>query len=93
MFYNTINLQGIDLKNAHEKELKQKEKVLQFFEINKDQKLTPVEVHKALFTDETPLTSIRRAITDLTKEGVLMQTSLQKQGSYGKLNYCWQYRK
>lgn len=39
------------------------------------------------------LTSIRRSITDLTKEGRLIkcQWSESKQGRYGKLNRTWRY--
>ena len=39
-----------------------------------------------------PITSIRRAITNLESEGLLHKTDIQKPGVYGKLNYCWVYK-
>ena len=36
-----------------------------------------------------PITSIRRAITDLTNEGKLVKTNSLKKGNYGKKCHCW----
>ena len=37
----------------------------------------------------TLITSVRRSITDLTKEGYLEKTSEQRKGLYGKKEYIW----
>ena len=93
MYYNTTSLDGIELKEAKNQEMKQKERILEFFKANKKEEFTPFDVHKALFGNATPVTSIRRAITDLTKEGELTQTQTQKREIYGKNNFCWKYNK
>lgn len=84
-WYNTIELE----KNALEKEIQnaknQEEKILIVFK--KEKELTPSEVWEYLM--EYPLTSIRRAMTNLTDQGRLIKTSTQKVGYYGKANYVW----
>jgi len=37
----------------------------------------------------SPITSVRRVITNLTGEGVLRKTDHQKEGPYGDPNYTW----
>jgi hypothetical protein len=58
---------------------------------------TPFEVWNTLtFLDnQILLTSVRRSISDLTKEGRLIkcQWSESKPGAYGKLNRTWRYNK
>jgi hypothetical protein len=39
---------------------------------------------------DTPLTSIRRAITNLTKKGYLRKTNIKVTGKYGRKEYCWE---
>ena len=36
-----------------------------------------------------PITSIRRALTDLTSKGKLVKSSIMKMGPYGKQVHCW----
>ena len=36
-----------------------------------------------------PLTSVRRAMSVLTRDGHLVKTSRQRQGEYGKSEYMW----
>ena len=36
-----------------------------------------------------PITSVRRAISNLTKDHKLEKSSKQKLGKYGKLNHTW----
>jgi len=39
----------------------------------------------------SPLTSIRRSITNLTKAGILVQSHAKSQGIYGRQNLTWYY--
>jgi len=97
-FYNTISLEGEDLKEAAANGCKQAEVILDFFKANPDKECTPPEVHKALFGDNVPITSTRRAMSDLSKEfpgepdPELKKTDNQREGEYGKPNYCWKLR-
>ena len=56
-----------------------------------DKTFSPSLMHAKIesFGRKLPLTSIRRAISDLTREGVLKKTDKQKMGYYGKREYMW----
>jgi len=93
-FFNTISLDGEELKEAKKRSNKQSDIILQFFTIYKGQLFTPAEVHhyllaNSLIPDNTPITSIRRAITCLTADGELIKTNTVKKGPMGMVNYCW----
>ena len=92
MYFNTTNEQGESLIEAHNAAMYQQDRIVDFFKANKTLELTPCEVHSALFTSQTPLTSVRRAITDATNQAMLIQTANKKKGAYGALNYCWRYK-
>lgn len=86
-YYNTNGLKGQELFKAVQKAKNQNEIVLLIFKhFNKP--LTPFEVH-ALFPDNVPITSIRRAITCLTNEGRLEQTETMVVEVYGSKNHKW----
>lgn len=91
-FYNTISLSGDDLTEARESNKHQNDVILEIFRTC-NEALTPFEVQDCLFAKKIyrwPITSIRRAITDLQKLGKLIKTSQMRSGRYGKPNYCWQ---
>ena len=91
-FYNTINARDPELSEYKEKARTQKDIVLAFFRRNAGSQFTPAEVHSAVFhNDLTPITSTRRAITNLTDDGLLAKSRRQREGKYGKPNYCWYY--
>jgi hypothetical protein len=53
--------------------------------------MTPPQVHKvyeSIYT-HVPITSIRRAMTKLTDEGVLTMTGEKRMGDYNKTNFVW----
>ena len=87
-YYNTLHIPKDLLINELNKVKKQEEKVLAVFRITLLNELTPSEVYKVL-DDVYPITSIRRAITDLTEKGLLLKTSKQRTGLYGAKNYTW----
>jgi hypothetical protein len=91
-FFNTVNISGQELEMARAATTKQDERVILLFRQRGNS--TPSEIHSLyvrLFGD-CPLTSIRRAITCLTTEGVLEKTEVMKQGNYGKPNYVWKIK-
>lgn len=91
-YYNTTKESGEKLKEYQAKELTQKEKITRHFLKNKGKEFTPSEVWQKLFDIFTPITSIRRSITDLTGEGILVKTENQKKGIFGRNEHCWRYR-
>jgi hypothetical protein len=93
MYYNTTNLSGLDLKNAQGSVLKQEDRIYEFFKANANREITPFEVLEALYEHSpVPITSVRRAITNLTDEDKLIKTNNQKTGPYGKPSYCWKLK-
>ena len=88
-YYNTTGLIGnallaaIDAADTHEG------KVKTLFNEWIGRPLTPCEVHSIVTDDATPLTSTRRAMSDLTNEGVLIKTDERRVGIYGSLNHTW----
>ena len=91
-FYNTINLKFGEFHEEIRKAQKQEEKILAVFKCARAKLITPPEVYTAL-GERYPITSIRRAITNLTNAGLLEKTDKKKEGLYGKVNYCWRLLK
>jgi hypothetical protein len=88
-YYNTTNLIGQDLLKEIENAKTQEDKILLFFKKYPLQYFSPSEIFSSVFNYNVPLTSVRRAITNLTNSGKLIKTDKKKQGSYGKPNFCW----
>jgi Fe2+ or Zn2+ uptake regulation protein len=91
-FYNTINLPAEELKKAKESNNLQNKRVLQIYIEQKTAK-TPLQVHEIYekqFCPNTPFTSIRRAINNLTKLGILQKTEKMIMERYNKPNHLWQ---
>lgn len=89
VFYNTVGLQGEALEHANGKAYSQQEKIMHFFRLNPGKMFTPFEVQKYTNLVGTPITSIRRALSNLTIQGRLIKTATQKEGQYGKPNHTW----
>lgn len=96
MFHNTLFLLPGDHREEEKKNIGQNEKVLKFFQDSPNQDFTPTEVF-VLFGQQYPITSIRRAITDLTKAGDLeIVDGVRRQGLYpGRrgTNGVWRLKK
>lgn len=97
-FYNTPGLQGKDLEEAVSSAKSQQEAVLAFFKKRPQFEFTPFEVlnllrqyRPDLIHQAVPITSIRRAITNLTRSEppLLVKTKNQKPEKYGSPNFTW----
>lgn len=92
-FHNTNDETGQTLENSEIKAAKQESIVYDYFKERPEQILTPSDVLIGAFNQKayhiTPLTSVRRAMTNLTNKGYLVKTDTQRMGIYGKLTYCW----
>ena len=88
MFYNTTHETNPELKQYRESAETQDQAVLKIFEDNQYTAFTPSEVHRT-FGPTVPITSIRRALTNLTQAGKLVKTNAKRQGPYGRYEYCW----
>jgi hypothetical protein len=89
-YYNTNRLRGGELKNAIDAARSQQEKIKVYFQAHPERLYAPHQIRNLLFDDyNTPLTSIRRAMTNLETEGYLVKTSRMIKGDYGKPVHCW----
>lgn len=97
-FHNTISLPNDELKVANKNCITQEQKVLAYFEKYPNQEFTPPQIQEGLSLYTTPLTSIRRAISNLsaTKDALgnpiipkLIRTEHKAKGIYGMKNYTW----
>ena len=86
-FYNTINESGKELKESRFKARTQQDEVLALFQVHK--RLTPFEVVMLGGFDPMQITSVRRAITNLTSAGRLIKTDQIKAERLGKKNHVW----
>jgi Fe2+ or Zn2+ uptake regulation protein len=89
-FFNTISLEGDELKEARKTVSKQNDRILLIMKSGRQ--LTPFDVH---FEYEkrfkaAPITSIRRAMTTLTDCGKLKKLDQMVEAEYGKRNHLWQ---
>lgn len=90
-YYNTNGLTGEDLKKAVANASKQEDAVLMIY-LNDRRPFSPSQIQR--LTEKAgkrwPITSIRRAITNLCKAGDLINTHNQVQGIYGVPENRWQ---
>jgi len=87
-YYNTNKEKYEVLDRSQKKTERQANVILNFFESNPNKLYTPFEVKDTLRL-ACPITSVRRAITDLENKNKLVKTNLMRQGIYGKQNHTW----
>lgn len=95
-FHNTINIAGDPLMKAEAKAISQEEAVLEYFKMYAGQEFTPAAVHISLIQlgkikPTTPITSIRRAISNLTNACKLEKTKHHQPGAFNMPNLTWKY--
>src|SRR5688572_7324319 len=64
--------------------------ILDYFKAHSMESFTPYQIWN-IFGRKQQITSVRRAITDLTKDGWLMTTGEMRPGGFGVNVNCWQY--
>ena len=89
-YYNTTEETGSELVESHAKAKTQEKKILFCFHDQRNP-LSP-SVLCEMLDDAYPITSIRRALTDMTNQGNLEKTDNKVMGRYGKLEHQWKLR-
>ena len=90
-YYNTTNEKGDDLKKSHEKSRTQEEKIYSFF-LTYGLPLSPSMILDKLNL-ECPITSVRRAVTNLTLDNKILKTDDYVNGLYGKKEHLWRLKR
>jgi hypothetical protein len=89
-FYNTIELYGKELRQAEKNALSQEQKIMRHFLMRGTQyEKSPNGIRRLCFDSNVPLTSVRRAMTNLTKCGDLVKLPAVVTGPYGKPEHLW----
>lgn len=92
-FHNTINSSGDELV-AHTITCKtQEDKILAIFREKQGIAMTPfyvLDLYSKLYRP-VPITSIRRAMSNLTEQNKLIKTRNMKKEFFGKKNFLWKY--
>lgn len=95
-YFNTNKEKGQTLLDSEKKASNQESKILSVFERNPNERYTPYAIQAFCFTNplhhegfDTPITSVRRALTNLVTKGLLVKTETMKLGAYGKMVHTW----
>ena len=90
MHHNTTHESGTKLQEYQNQAASQESKIASFFQLNPGEYWTPWEIQSLVFKTKTPITSVRRSMSDLTKVGILTKTEhLKEAGNYGRRSYAW----
>lgn len=90
-YHNSTNLKHETLFRAEQKAKSQNIRILEFFEMFRTRNWTASEVWDSvgMKSEGSPLTSTRRAISNLIKQGKLIKTEMQTEGIYGRMEYVY----
>ncbi len=91
-FFNTISLEGPELEKVNARAAKQEDLILSIFKANPSRNLSPTQIHSIFqlrYQLHSPITSIRRGLTNLTKDEKLIKTEVKVKGNYGLDEHCW----
>lgn len=88
-YYNTTNEKKELLETFWAKSKKQEEFIYNLFVEYGEMTASDAYRHYLVINRTTPLTSIRRAITDLMNEGKLYKTDKKKKGLFGRPEYFY----
>ena len=91
-YYNTVNESGRMLDDYTAKAMTQEDRILEYYRNHRHLAFSPTQIQGALCMHGVPITSIRRAITNLTNRGELVKTGKKARGMYGRDEYCWRFR-
>jgi Fe2+ or Zn2+ uptake regulation protein len=94
IFFNTTSESGATVKQFTVKAESQNKRVVRIL-TEAGTHLSPSEVwarYCKYYNAKTPITSIRRALSDLTKNGVIEMVYVKKIGLFGRPTYQWRVK-
>lgn len=94
-YHNTNAEEGIVLAISIKKAKGQETAIMKAFENNPNENLSPEDVFEMVYAGKEnapPITSVRRAITNLTSQGKLIKTHIMKSGMYNKQIFTWRLK-
>ena len=91
-YYNTNKESGDELNKSRKQTEKQEDIILKFFQDRPKREMGPSSILIEVGLKNVPITSIRRAITNLTTAGFLVKTENTVIGAYGKAEHLWKFK-
>jgi len=91
--HNTTHETGLQLDLFNDKAKAQEEKILGHFRNHPDSLFAPHDILHDVFQYKVLITSVRRAITNLTERGHLVKTNVKTKGPEGRPVYTWKLNK
>jgi hypothetical protein len=102
-FHNTVPLNSVEVRRRELSAQSQEEIILQWFKRRHGLEFSPDEVFVALvyagvcglktqLHRDTPITSVRRAITNLEKKGMLRKTEIRRPTPRGATSRTWTWQ-
>jgi hypothetical protein len=89
-YYNTTHETGATLKESHHKAISQENRIFNYFMMY-GKPLSPSMVLQQMSLN-CPITSVRRALTNLTFDNKLVKTDEYSVGDYGKREHLWRLK-
>ena len=89
MYYNTTAQVGDLLRDYKAKTINQNDAIAVY--MRNRGALSPSQVCLQLFNNTIPVTSVRRAMTSLTNDGLLKRLDQTIEGPYGRPEHLWKY--
>lgn len=89
-YYNTNKIKGDALKTSQKKTESQESLIYNFF-LDNEEPLSPSMIFNKSDLN-CPITSIRRALTNLTLDKKIIKTSRTVKGIYGKPEHLWKVK-
>ena len=87
-YHNTNKESGDTLRQSVLNAKTQEQKILAYFRL-KQYPMSP-DVVQQMVLPKCPITSIRRAMTNLTRDGHLRKSDQRTMGSFGKMVHQWE---
>jgi len=88
-YYNTTHESEPQLSLFRQAAIRQEDVILRHFRQHAGILYTPSQINGLL--PQAPLTSIRRALSNLTADGFLVKTAIKREGPYGRNEHTWMY--
>lgn len=88
-FYNTTKEKSVVEDKYESIAERQDKKILKFFCKNSKKGYAPSYIHKSLFSEKTPITSVRRSINTLEKKSLLIKTGEKSLSPFGRPENLW----
>ena len=88
MYHNTTESIQPELGKYQDKAKSQEERILRYMR-KYPCSMSPTEVLLSVFGNSVPITSVRRALTNLTNSGDAVKTDKQIKGPYGRPEFQW----